>query len=293
MLGQLIWVTLYISFFFYSALGGPLVDRAEAATERVGCGSEVTEADVLAAEKEFKERKASLSLSEITALAPIEIDVHWHVVAANATLSGGWIPNAQIDAQMEVLNQDYAEAGVSWRHADTTRIISPDWFRRIRQSDSSDANTMKTIFRKGGANALNVFTVGFPGSNLLGYSTFPWGYRNQPQIDGIVLLYSSLPGGSTLRHNLGRTLTHEVGHWLGLYHTFQGGCTGSGDLVDDTPPVSTANFGCPIQRDSCPGGGLDLINNFMDYTDDGCKNGFTTGQIARIQAAGQIYRSVP
>ncbi|GLB38226.1 putative pregnancy-associated plasma protein-A [Lyophyllum shimeji] len=291
MVGWSIWMALYIPFFFWSVSGGPLVDRTESpSSERIGCGSELTEADVLAAEKDFTEQKASLSLSET---APLEIDVHWHIVAANATLAGGWIPNEQIDAQMEVLNQDYAEVGVSWRHADTTRIISPDWFKRIQQANSPDANTMKTIFRKGGANALNVFTVAFPGSSLLGYSTFPWSYRNQPQIDGIVLRYSSLPGGSAVNHDLGRTLTHEAGHCLGLYHTFQGGCTGEGDLVDDTPAVSVPNFGCPIGRDSCPGDGVDLINNFMDYTDDSCKTGFTTGQIARMQAAGQIYRGAP
>ncbi|KAF8073887.1 Metalloprotease [Lyophyllum atratum] len=298
MFGQSIWLALFICYCLHSVLGGPLFDREESPSERVqgfvnrGCGNEVSQADVLAIEQEFKEGKASLSTSD-AALAPIEIDVYWHVISANTTLTGGWVPNSQIDAQMAVLNQDYAEAGVSWRHVDTTRIISSDWFGRIRESNSADANTMKTIFRKGGATVLNVFTVGFPGSTLLGYATFPWSYRTQSPIDGVVIRYSSLPGGSALQHNGGRTLTHEAGHWLGLYHTFQGGCTGVGDLVDDTPAVKVPNFGCPTQRDTCAGGGLDLISNFMDYTDDSCKTGFTIGQIERIQAATQIYRSAP
>ena len=91
---------------------------------------------------------------------------------------------------------------------------------------------------------------------------------------------------------------HEVGHWLGLEHTFAGGCSEPNDGVADTPWQRSSTSGCPVGRDSCkpsderPGGqllgaaaeGLDPIHNFMDYSDDACMTGFTPGQRERMRA---------
>jgi hypothetical protein len=90
----------------------------------------------------------------------------------------------------------------------------------------------------------------------------------------------------------GDTGIHEVGHWMGLLHTFQGGCSDTyGDFVDDTPPVAEPNHGCPVGIDSCYGGDRDLVRNFMDYTDDSCMDSFTNGQYDNVQYLWSRFRA--
>ncbi|TFK70945.1 metalloprotease [Pluteus cervinus] len=222
------------------------------------------------------------------------IPVYFHVIAMNQTEDAGWVPLEQIQAQMEVLNSDDAPVGVQYNLVKVNYVINPDWFISAGPS-MPQQDQMKAALREGGADSLNIYTVSFQDpaiTGLLGYSTFPWDYAGNPQDDGVVVLFSSLPGGSTENYNLGRTVTHEVGHWLGLFHPFQGGCDGDGDLVDDTPAEASPAEGCPVSRDTCSSPGVDPVHNFMDYSYDSCMSGFTPGQIDRAQSQIRSFRQI-
>ena len=93
---------------------------------------------------------------------------------------------------------------------------------------------------------------------------------------------------------MGITAVHEVGHWFGLYHVFEGNsCSGNGDFLSDTPMQKTATFGCPTtKQDSCPGKeGVDSIHNYLDYSYDQCLYEFTDGQAQRARALFDEYRA--
>ncbi|KAF8165056.1 hypothetical protein B0H34DRAFT_780044 [Crassisporium funariophilum] len=220
--------------------------------------------------------------------------VYFHVVSKDSTTAGGNVPDSQITNQISVMNKAYANAGITWVLAGTTRTVNANWFNNVGP-DVTLQTTMKNQLRTGAAKDLNVYTVGFTsgdGAGLLGYSTFPSDYSSNPKDDGCVILFSSLPGGTATPYNLGQTLTHEAGHWVGLYHTFQGGCSGTGDSVSDTPAEASSAFGCPTGRDTCTSTGVDPIHNFMDYTDDSCMNQFTAGQVTRLRSQIATYRSI-
>ena len=212
------------------------------------------------------------------------VNVYFHVITSGGS---GDVPDAQIRAQIDVLNDAYASTGWSFTLAGVDRTSNASWFNL--SSGSSAETQMKSALRQGSADDLNVYTANLA-NDLLGWATFPSSYASRPLQDGVVLLYSSLPGGSAAPYNEGDTATHEVGHWMGLFHTFQGGCNKTNDSVADTAREKSPAFGCPVGRNSCAQAGLDPITNFMDYTDDACMFEFTPGQDARMDSMWTAYR---
>jgi hypothetical protein len=219
----------------------------------------------------------------------IHIPTYFHVLSAGESLADGNITRAMIDEQMAVLNQAYSPYSIVFDLIDVDYTLNKNWARKITYGNKQDLE-VKTALRKGKQGALNMYSACL-GSGLLGYACFPDEYKNQPIRDGVVLLHSTLPGGSSKPYDLGYTAVHEVGHWMGLFHTFQGGCKDE-DFVDDTPAEESPAFGCPKDRDSCSSKpGKDPISNYMDYTDDACMNEFTQGQLQRMHAQWKSYRS--
>jgi hypothetical protein len=245
-------------------------------------------------------RNSAEAASEATVAAVTQIPVYFHVVQSSgvAGQSGtGYVPLSWLDAQIDVLNIAYAGQGPGGAGANTSYrfyragynyVVNSSWYN-AGPGTTAERN-MKNALRTGSADDLNIYTNS--GAGYLGWATFPSSYRSAPKDDGVVCYWASLPGSNYTPYNLGDTATHEVGHWLGLYHTFQGGCNGTGDSVSDTPAERSSAFGCPTGRDTCRNdAGLDPITNFMDYTDDDCMFKFSSGQSSRMNTQWSQYRA--
>lgn len=208
------------------------------------------------------------------------------------TCTQSTIPQSRIDAQVQVLNQDYAQSGVQF--VNTGRLAcsgqqQTDWQNNLGTNTNINAgfSYLQRLASSLQKNAILITLGDWSGSGgllgiaELGLSTWPVQFNNP----------GTLPGGSLAPYNLGRTMTHELGHNLGLYHVFDSGCAGDGDLIPDTPNGNT-NYQCPVGTDSCTSNpGKDAINNFMDYTDDCCMNIFSPRQGLAMQA--EIQQSKP
>ena len=238
-------------------------------------------------------REASV---QALAAGGVTINVYFHVIQQNGTAGSsgtGFVPMAWINSQISVLNQAYGgqtggqNTPFRFVSAGVDYTVNTTWYNA--GPDTAAEAAMKNALRRGTADDLNFYTNS--GAGLLGWATFPSDYARNPKDDGVVCYFRSLPGGNFPPYDLGDTGTHEIGHWLGLFHTFQGGCNGNGDSVSDTPSERSAAFGCPAGRDTCKNkGGADPIENFMDYTDDACMFRFTAGQSTRMDSMWVTYR---
>jgi predicted Zn-dependent protease len=228
----------------------------------------------------------------------ITITTYVHVIHDGVE---GWLPESTIREQIKVLNRAYEPRGFRFDMAPSTPgNPNPDYSNNAAWFNDAEVS-YKTALKEGSGDDLNIYTTS--GGGYLGYAYYPTVVGSAYEVlDGLVLAYGTLPGANQpgisdipgYTYNLGDTGTHEVGHYLGLAHTFEGHCSQYNDGVADTPPERSPYFNCTSGRDTCPDRGglvlLDPIHNFMDYSDDVCLNTFTGGQAERMNIQWAIYR---
>ena len=249
------------------------------------------------------------------------IPVVFHVIHEGGTEN---ISKEQIEDQIRVLNEDFTRTNadtVNTRDIFLPVAANPNINFRLAQLDP-DGNctegitrTFSSLTSNAGDNVkalawwdntkyLNIWVVrtiasdGTTGGITLGFSSLP-GFGGGGN-DGIVVRADCIGTIGNVNSQLGgsgRTLTHEIGHYLGLFHTFQGGCSGGffGEQIDDTPPVAEASFGCDTTANTCTNDNPDLpdmIENYMDYANDECMNIFTLGQKDVFDATLSAERDV-
>jgi len=270
---------------------GSAAARVTPGADTVNDGGEVTPAQAAARAADLKARldAQGRGSGQFDLDVKITVPVAFHVITEKD--GTGDVSDELIAKQIDVLNNAYSagEGGFPtvfrFELTTTTRTANDDWYGVT--PDSSEEKNLKSALHEGGMDTLNLYSAGI-GGGLLGWATFP--SDKQGDQDGVIMLNASMPGNGPSPYNEGDTATHEVGHWLGLYHTFQGGCGGRGDEVGDTPAEAEPQFEC-TSRDSCPGKwGEDPFHNYMDYGTDACMTEFTAGQSLRMLKHWLAYR---
>jgi Pregnancy-associated plasma protein-A len=284
-----------------TAVSTPCVHPTTRTTPKWRTGHEpaVTTAD-LAALPASETTRASVAREVAGTLpATITIPVWLHVISGHRKGERPRIGPYKARRLVAILNSGYSGAQSSLSAPSRYRFVLHKIDYRKRESwyhayfFGPRDKAMKRKLHKGGARSLNIYVNGGgpKGEPVLGWSRFPWQYAATPRLDGISVNVVGLPGGRATGYNLGDTLVHETGHWLGLLHTFQGGCEGGGDLVSDTPAEAEPSYYCETTRDTCPEDpGLDPVHDFMDYSLDACMNMFTAGQVRRMDVAWATWR---
>jgi hypothetical protein len=216
-----------------------------------------------------------------------QINLVFHVLSGPAM--EGDVSASVVLAQVSVLNEVYRSAGLHFNVAEIRSYPDSVYFAGGCFPTTEQGIRMKAELAVNPARFVNIYTCKLALPYIAGYSTLPNEFSEDDHQHGVIIDYRTLPG-SAPPLDMGHTLVHELGHYFGLFHTFQGGCAEPGDSVADTPPEASAAFGCQIGRDTCTAAGMDPINNFMDYSDDSCTNNFTMLQGARMQALIATFR---
>lgn len=222
---------------------------------------------------------------------PVVFNVLYRTTAEN-------ISQAQLQSQIDVLNEDYSATNADYNSTSTygsvksgnigIRFVLDAVNRRSTSKTSWSTNDAMKKSAQGIAptsptTKLNIWVCNM-GGGILGYAQFPGG---SSATDGVVLDNNATgrTGTAAAPFNKGRTATHEVGHWLNLRHIW-GDATCGNDQVGDTPLHNTANYGCPAagHKSTCTGTPVEMTMNYMDYTDDACMYMFTAGQKTRMLA---------
>ena len=218
---------------------------------------------------------------------PAQINLIFHVLSGQAM--EGSVSESVLLAQVSVLNEAYRSAGLHFNVTEIRRYPDSVYFAGGCFPTTEQGIRMKTELAVDPARFVNIYTCKLALPYIAGYGTLPNEFPEDDHRHGVIIDYGTLPG-SAPPLDMGHTLVHELGHYLGLLHTFQGGCAEPGDGVADTPAEASAAYGCQIGRDTCAEAGLDPIENFMDYSDDSCTNNFTPLQAARMQASIGAFR---
>jgi len=223
---------------------------------------------------------------------PVIVNVLYRTAAEN-------ISDAQIQSQIDVLNKDFTATNADFNsvpalfagvaaNVDITFELK-QIIRKSTTKTSWGTNDVMKNPKRGGiaptspSNTLNLWACTI-GGGILGYAQFPGGSLST---DGVVIdsKYFGLSSAASYPYNLGRTASHEVGHWMNLRHIWGDANCGS-DMVSDTPTHDSANYGVPAypHYSTCTGTPVEMTMNYMDYTDDRGMYMFTNGQKSRMSA---------